>query len=95
MGALLGILGAVLIGKVAISAALSAALLSGVASVPVWIDLGGGAVTLVQLDAKLLKALAAQQKARTPRQRPNAAAGGSPAQLCFSRPYGTPPHFCP
>jgi len=83
MGTLFGILGAVLIGKVAISAALSAALLSGVATVPAWIDLGGGVVTLVRLDAKLLKALAAKHPAPRVVRHPPGGNDGGGVRLCY------------
>lgn len=80
MGTALGILGALLIGKIALGTVVAGL------TVPAWVDLGGGVVTLVQLDVKLLKALAAKQRSgggALPGQRAGASA---PARLCFQHP---------
>jgi hypothetical protein len=55
MGALLGLAGAVLIGHIAFGTAI------GALTVPAWMELGGGVVSVIQLDAQLLKALAAKR----------------------------------
>jgi hypothetical protein len=79
MGALLGLAGAVLIGHIALGTAV------GALTVPAWIELGGGVVSVIQLDAKLLKALAAKRGAG--RETKAGAPLGTVSRLCF---YGAP-----
>lgn len=90
MGALLGLAGAVLIGHIALGSAI------GSLTVPAWIELGGGVVSVVQLDAKLLKALAAKQRSGG-RVLPGQRAGASvPVRLCFQgAPSAQAARFCP
>jgi hypothetical protein len=89
MGALLGLAGAVLIGHIALGTAV------GALTVPAWIELGGGVVSVIQLDAKLLK-LAARKRGLAGPQRGIPAAGGSPARLCFKgAPSAQAARFCP
>ena len=90
MGALLGLAGAVLIGHIAFGTAI------GALTVPAWVELGGGVVSVIQLDAKLLKALAARAK----RQKVGGVHGRTgettPAALCFrGAPSAQAARFCP
>ena len=90
MGALLGLAGAVLIGHIALGTAV------GALTVPAWVELGGGIVSVVQLDAKLLKALAAKQR-NGGRANPDQRAGASaPVRLCFrGAPSAQAARLCP
>jgi hypothetical protein len=98
MGALLGLAGAVLIGHIAFGTAI------GALTVPAWVELGGGVVSVIQLDAKLLKALATRAK----HQKVGYDKSGSkivvhgrtgettPAALCFrGAPSAQAARFCP
>ena len=88
MGALLGLAGAVLIGHIAFGTAI------GALTVPAWVELGGGVVSVIQLDAKLLKALAA--KHNTGHRYRSSLGAETRTMLCFrGAPSAQAAHFCP
>jgi hypothetical protein len=90
MGALLGLAGAVLIGHIALGTAV------GALTVPAWIELGGGVVSVIKLDAQLLKVLAAKRPGKIGNRPIAVAAGGSPAHLCFKgAPSAQAARLCP
>ena len=94
MGALLGLAGAVLIGHIALGTAV------GALTVPAWIELGGGVVSVIKLDAQLLK-LAAKSRAGphtspSSQRQPHYEGGGSSIYLCFKgAPSAQAARFCP